>query len=762
LQISFPMYYKLSRLLLTPTSARPSTTVEVFIANPQIDQEALLGKLFFLTEIESTKPAALKLVQFFSAALPQAYYQSEKLSLREKMGTLNIAELFETALTKLNAECETFCKKEKIKLTPKTINIVCGVVYKNKLAFSGNGSLKALLVYAETKAANDELSAKKIYKITPLEVASPDEKKGGAQKLFTNVSEGTIPPEGYVIFTNEILPEYVTNKHLSKIITTLPPTSAVEQIKNQLHKINSYVTFAALIIKNSTTPHVQRAIPKLNVNVTAQNSLEQMQEIEIETERHLASSGVVRTRRLWLFIKNAFHKLPLAPQENLRMAIRDKIFFTKKSHRRFLTHIAAAAKNIFDIFAGLAVYSWRFLSHPRQSGAAFAAAARSLHRRAQQMFLKTLHWFVRLSSRHKALLGIFVIFSVLFVYNVYALVYSKTQTAAQKNYQELTQTIRQKQNQIEASLLYHNETGARDLLNETQALVNELANYPAADQKLIAELQQTNGQQLEKISHVVAAAVHELTQLTRLNAHAQPQAIVAQANTILIADAPNHALYRLQNSNAAAGVFSDNAPTIAFGTGLDPDTALFLSANGGILVSDAATFAAVDTPFAAHDSDITNVTSYNGRLYVLSATENNIFRFAANYQSKTAWLKEDLNINDAVDFAIDGYVYLLKKDGGVTRFLSGYTNAFRLADIAPPLSAPTTLRLSGDSETGFVYILEPSQKRIAVFDKKGAFILQYKINLTENIASFAVLEKEKKIILLVGASLYEFDASNLE
>jgi len=751
------MYYKLSRLLLTPTSARPSTTVEVFIANPQIDQEAILGKLFFLTEIESTKPAALKLVQFFSAALPQAYYQSEKLSLREKMGTLNIADLFETALTKVNTECETFCKKEKIKLSLKTINIVCGVVYKNKLSFSGNGSLKALLVYEEPKDAAADLSVKKIYKITPLELFAPDEKRGGLQKIFTSVSEGSIPSEGYVIFTNEILPEYITNKHLSKIITALPPTSAIEQIKNQLHKINSYVTFVALIIKNSTTPHVQRSIPRLNVNVTAQNSLEQMQEIETETERHLASVGAVRTRRLWLFIKNLFDKLPLLPQTNAGLTIRDRIFFTKKSHRRFFTRLAVVVKNIFAVLTGLTAYAWRMFSHPQ----AIAIAARSLGRRTRQFCLKTLYWFVRLRTLHKVLLTIFLLCGVLFGYNVYSLVHDKTQATAKQNYQELTQAIRQKQNQIEASLLYHNETGARGLLDETQTLINELANYPSADQNLIAELRKTNEQQWEEISHVVAVTPQELTQLNRLNANAQPNILVAQANAMLIADTANHTLYRLQNTNAAAGIISD-ALSAAFGTDLTPDTALFVSADDGTVVSDASTLAAIDTPFAARADDITSITSYNGRLYAFSAAENNIFRFAANYQSKTAWLKEDLNISAVIDFAIDGYVYLLKQNGEVTRLLSGYTNAFRLKDVTPPLSMATKIRLSGDSESGFIYIMEPSQKRIVVFDKKGTFILQYKINLAENVTSFTVLEKEKKIVLLAGASLYEFDAVNLK
>ena len=87
--------------------------------------------------------------------------------------------------------------------------------------------------------------------------------------------------------------------------------------------------------------------------------------------------------------------------------------------------------------------------------------------------------------------------------------------------------------------------------------------------------------------------------------------------------------------------------------------------------------------------------------------------------------------------------------------LSGYSTAFELAAVNPTITAPTKIRLSENSDSGFIYLLEPSQKRIVVFDKQGGFILQYKIPSLTNIKDFAVLESEKKILLLNDASIYE-------
>ena len=107
------------------------------------------------------------------------------------------------------------------------------------------GKNKVFLVYKSSQAAKtNAVAGEDEYKITDIVHGDkPAKNKIEFQdgKFFSNVISGQIPEKGIFIFTNEALPEYVSSKQLIQITTTLPPLSAVEQIKGMLTKINSYV-----------------------------------------------------------------------------------------------------------------------------------------------------------------------------------------------------------------------------------------------------------------------------------------------------------------------------------------------------------------------------------------------------------------------------------------------------------------------------------------------------------------------------------------
>lgn len=766
------MYYKISRLILTATSGKPSTTADIFISNPQIDQEALLGKLFLLAEIESNKPFALKIINFFISTLPTHYYQSDKISLREKMGTIKIGEIFETVLAKTNAEFENFLKKEKIKVNPKAINIVVGVICKNDLVFSTVGKIKALLIHNE-KAKDDSSSErgdKKLYKITNIEEQDEIDKKVHLNKIFSNITEGKIPPEGYLVFSNEILPEYINNKHLTKIITTLPPLSTIEHLKSRLHKTNSYVTFLAVIIKNSTTPQIKRTISKMQINVTASNSLERMNETESEAEKYLSPAGIINTNRYTAFVKNIFRKVTGPREQGATTAIRDKLLFVKKHRLNFLAKLYYHLKNFFIIAVNIIVYFSRLLAHPKELIYKISRAFQDIYNKIKLSFLGTLRWFINLSTASKILLITFIISSMLFTYNLYYLSYTKNEQVEQQNYQETVQLIKQKQNQVEASLLYHNEEKAQQLITATAILIEQLKQFKKIDQKLIARFIEVNNEQIEKISHVVAIDnPKELANFKQLNAMASPQSIVILEQNIIVADASNSSLYQLNLIDNTISVLSSNASNIDYKAGSEDNKTLFISAGGRLTLDDEMNITTVESLIIDNAHDITDTAYYNNRLYILSAPKNNIFRYAKSFKTYDSWIKEALNINDAVSLAIDGYVYILKRNGEVLKMLSGYSSEFELPIINPPFSNPRKIKLSGDSEDGYIYILEPSQNRLVVFNKAARFILQYKIKDFNDLRDFVILEKEdsddneiEKIILLNGTSVYEISTEDLK
>ncbi|MFH1326367.1 MAG: hypothetical protein ABIH48_02765 [Candidatus Falkowbacteria bacterium] len=758
------MYYKISRLVLTPTSGKPSTTADVFVSNPQIDQEALLGKLFFICEIESTKPAAFKIINFFISTLPTYYYQHNKISLKEKMGRININEIFESTLARVNADFEKFLKKEKIKIEGKKLNMTTGVVSKGDLIFSTIGTIKATLIHAEKPQEKDEQLGKKVYKITPIDEEGVAPKKIDFSKVFSHVVEGKIPPESYFIFTNEILPEYINSRHLSKIITTLPSISAIEQLKSQLHKINSYVSFIGLIIKNSTTPQIKRSIPKMNININANNSLEQMQATEQDAAKYLSPTGTVSSQRLLSFVKKYTIDLFRQRQSNVistraRSTIRDKIFITRKSPWRWLLKLSYHLKNIIYLLTNITLQGLKALAHPRELARKIIDSSRNAYTTAIQSLIQSVRWFIHLSTISKVWLITFIICSSLFAYSIYYVSHTKTKNIAEASYQETIQLIKQKQNQIEASLLYHDEDKAKQLITETEELLSAIQNYSDVDSRLLDVLTTKNIEQLEKISHVILTTPKELANLAKLNQTVQPAHFVAIDDLIITADPINKTLYQLNINNNSASVWQENIAPINFSANITEDEAILISADGAVRIDAEGIMSPVSDKITNSLDDITDITSYNGRLYVLSTINNNIYRYASNYQSRQDWIKEEIDVKNAVSIGIDGYIYLLQNNGEILRMLSGYTNKFELSEVNPAFSNPTKMKLVGDSDDGFIYILEPSNQRIVMFNKEGKFLLQYRFDNLPDVKDFIILDN--KILLLNGQSIYEIEMKEL-
>jgi hypothetical protein len=71
----------------------------------------------------------------------------------------------------------------------------------------------------------------------------------------------------------------------------------------------------------------------------------------------------------------------------------------------------------------------------------------------------------------------------------------------------------------------------------------------------------------------------------------------------------------------------------------------------------------------------------------------------------------------------------------------------------------TKLTISEDQD--YIYIFEPTGKRLVVFNKNGNFVNQYTSNRFDNLRDFQVDEKNKKIYFLNSASVYSIEAVHL-
>jgi len=297
------MYNKIASIILN--SAKADGLSDVFVAQPDSLKENLAGKIFVLAEIGGKKADGRKIFDFLVTALNDNYYNDEKILFRGKIEGLKIENIFEATVAKTNKNLADFLVLEKIKINPTATNITLGVIYENSLHFAGFGRNRALLIYRhgeEYEIINVETNAAE----APLENREADSAGAPAPKLFSSVISGDIPLNSYFIFTSEALPEYLSGREMIRVITKLPPITAAEQIKNVLTKINTYVPFLGIIIKNTTGLSSSESKEDPEESSSAHSSISSLNYTEAKTEQMLAPAGLISFSKFFKYIKRLF------------------------------------------------------------------------------------------------------------------------------------------------------------------------------------------------------------------------------------------------------------------------------------------------------------------------------------------------------------------------------------------------------------------------------------------------------------------------
>ncbi len=759
------MHYKIAQLILTPGS-KASTTSEIFVAQPDSNKENLVGKLFAVIEIESKKVNDLKIINFLVENLNTNYYQSEKMILRERVKTVKIEHIFESALAKTNKNLAEFLRTEKIKLNPKLINATLGVIYENNLHFANIGKNKAFLIY-KSKNNTDKYMISDIAKNAEADEKNP---QINMAKLFSSVISGVIPKNGYFVFTNEALPEYVSNKKLIEIITTLPPSSAAEQIKNDLSKINHYVSFLELIIKN-TTGHEKKGFEGPIVEPTIEESVSGLNKMEDRTEKLLTPGGIINAKK-WLNILSIINPKKLISKKTKKAigaeTLRDKIFFKRKTNLLFFKKAWVIIKNILVYLVNILVYSAKTITN-KEKMLELVEKIKGIPGALKEKIKKFSKWFKGLSAKNKVLLVVAVGALFLLAQNLLVLSIKNNQIEEEKAFTNLVKPIEQKQNQVEASLLYGNEDGARALLSEIKDLMAALPRDTEEQIQQYKTFEEKLNEQLEKIRHVVKIEnPKEIANFSNLNPEAKPKNLIISPNKKIYAgDASQETIYSLDTSDnlitAITGV-SAGMKNIKYPLLSKNEQIYYLNNTNVIeLNSETEEINSLTIDLSGNPLNVVAAAGYNNRLYLLDKKENKIYRYnkrPAGFTEEISWLKEKADFSNAVSLSIDGRIYVLKADGTLLKYLKGVSEDFEL-DIAEPAIEEAT-KVTVSPELKFIYILEPSKQRLLIFDKTGDFLMQYKVEQFTDLKDFIVNETTKKIYFLNGSSVYEVDGVHFE
>jgi len=741
------MHYKIAQLILTP-GAKTSTTCEVFIAQPDSTKERLAGKLFVLAELDGRNVSNLKFINYIIDDLNRNYYQNEKIVLREKVSSIKIETIFESALARTNKNIGELLQDAKFSVNLSDINMTIGVVFENELHFSIIGKNKAQLIFRN----KNENEANK-YKITETtERNEEDQKTLNPNKLFTNIINGALPPDGYLLFTNETLPEYLSNKQILDIVTTLPPTGALEQVKNLLTQVNAYVSFLAILIKNTTgQPLIESRT--VSTRTTAQTSISSLKTTEDQTERLLTPSGIIDIRK-WissfnqLFDSFSLNKGGFSSKEKILLA--DKLSFKKRSGFKIV-------KNIWQNLKLGLLYILQLLIHLPQlfNKNLFTNLSRYKNNFTSNS-IKPIFWFKTLGQKQKIIISVALISIILFLQNSISISFKNKNEEKRKNDQEIIKLIEQKENQVDSSLLYNNEDGAALLLAEISGLIAQLPKK-ISDKQTLSLIEKYNQLNI-KIRHEIKVEPEELADYTKLKDAAQPQHIIILNGKIYAADSANKNIYAFDLKDKSATTINPDVAVISYGFPAVNDNSIYFYNQDNVieLNTELSTSTALTINSIGDKNGLVDQSFYNNKLYTLDAVKKQIYRYdktLPGFKTGSAWLKNSSDLDSPIDFAVDGSIYVLNSKGEISRFLKGKKEELKLNNIQPALLGSTKITATEKN----LYVLDPKNKRIVAYEKTGKLLAQYQSDRFTDLKDFVIDESAKKIFILNGATLLQIN-----
>ncbi len=155
------------------------------------------------------------------------------------------------------------------------------------------------------------------------------------------------------------------------------------------------------------------------------------------------------------------------------------------------------------------------------------------------------------------------------------------------------------------------------------------------------------------------------------------------------------------------------------------------------------------------------IDTYDGRLYILDTVLNQIRRYKP--QGDTYPERPDhyfvvpptKPLSEAVDMAIDGYIYLLYADGTVAKFLQGNPEVFEVRGVPHDLSQAVSLAVDADSGSNVVYVADRGNGRVVALEPDGNFRAQYYAGEAfDALEALAVDEAMRRLYVISGGRLY--------
>lgn len=762
------MYNKIASIILN-SGKNNNYSGEVFVSQPDSSKERLAGKIFVLAEMEGKKNETQKIINFLINIFDYNYYGDEKILLRDKIDGLKIEDIFETVLARVNQGLIEFLQDERLKINPETTNLTLGVIHEDKLYFSNYGKNKAFLVYrrrGDYEVINVETNA-----IEGEAVLSSDDDSFAGSKIFSTVINGEIPAHSYFVFANEALPEYLSNRELVNIITKLPPMVAAEQIKNFLQKINSFAPFLGIIVKSTLGGDVRQSSDAYddddlgsqmaankshqvsNDNRNAHSSISNLNYTEQKTESMLAPAGIINLKKIAKGLTNLWSKFKVDIPENKKIVK----FYEELEDREEITKPKKESKNTvlvrresFAIKEKIVFKKKNYFSFVKIIGFFKALGVLFTPNFWSGAYQGLIAWLKKLNPKDRILVGaLTACFLVLVVSIILTAAGNKTRLAA-KEFDLAIIEIGNKQAQIDLYTAVSNDYGATELLNNSLALlaaVNPQNEDQKSQKEILFQKLQDQSDKIQKITKI--DSFQEVLNLTNTNAQAKVSSVVFLNNKLYLDDGLNKSIYSFNLADSAI-LKIDLVEAVSLSSPAVYENDLYYLGADSKIVKISGN-KAISLNLGADKLTGQNfIQFYNDYLYLLSKDDKQIYKYAKNLNSRTAWLKESVDLSQVSDFKVNGQIIASQLNADLLKFNKGAKVDYKTGALSPAIRADKVLVTAAN-----YYLLDLQNNRVINLTKDGALVKQFRL-VKDGVTDFAVDEATKSVYILANNIVYKF------
>lgn len=759
------MYNKIASIILN-SGKNNNYAGEVFVSQPDATKERLAGKIFVLAEIEGKKSETQKIINFLVNIFDYNYYGDEKILLRDKIEGLRIEDIFETVLARVNQGLIDFLADERLKINPDSTNLTLGVIHEDKLYFSNYGKNKTFLIYrrkGDYEIINIESNT------TEGEAIITDSEEGiGSSKIFSAVINGEIPAHSYFLFTNEALPEYLSNREMVNIITKLPPMVAAEQIKNFLQKINSFAPFLGVIVKstvgtglndfsdnreegdNTNQVAGNNPVRVPNTNRNAHNSISHLNYTEQKTENMLAPAGIINLKKIFKGAAHIVSKFKVEIPENkkvVRFYDEDESAITTAPKDNKKSDLAR--RDSFMIKEKLVFRRKSFVSLPKIGSFLAAVGILFAPHFWVGIYQGLKNWVKNLGKKDRVLVGSLTVCFLILVVSIIVTASGNKTRLASKQFDDVITEIDNKQAQVNLYTAVNNSTGAAEVLNNSIDLLKNSApqgkeQETKKDSLLLTLLEQSD--KLQKITKI--DNFQEVVNTSSWNATAGADNLAFSGSTLYISDGVNKSIYNLNLKDSSRNQIA-LADSVALSSPSVSDSTIYYLSGSKIVKVKGQTITTAEIGGEKLQGE-NFIQYYNDTLYLLSKSNNQIYKYNQNLTTRSNWFKTANDLSQVTDFKVNGQIVISQSNSDLLKFNKGQLVTYKTAAISPAIRADKIIITANN-----YYLLDLTNSRLINLTKDGVLVNQYRL-VKDNIKDFAIDEAGKSAYILSGTTVYKF------